>query len=297
LEQEIELFPKELLSTILGGITFPNWNALITYIVQNGVTPEIANTHWTMTDAGSLTHLDIVQHNGSWGFWATEGSAGQTPGTPDSIDASVNSTWVSLQNAQTWQQNYTAQSGAASGGYNDKYTGNTTSTFEEGEVITDYNYGSITEVSFDYTPNGMCLFDGISYIARNFGGFGNPGYNSNFFFNDFTSRYGSSTVQYNSSGQMLGVQANSTIVQSFLNQWGISSQIFTNGTQVNNHLNNGGQVFTVISSTGPNGENLTHAIILQSTTNSRGYNVLDTSTGEQYEIANSQVNSTTLLGI
>jgi len=97
IEKEFELIPKKYLSSILGGITFLSWTELMQYIAKNGITEAIQNTHWELSGEGGLTRMDIVQHNGSWGFWATSGSVSAGNTTTGSLPGvTINSTWVAI---------------------------------------------------------------------------------------------------------------------------------------------------------------------------------------------------------
>ncbi|MBB5635304.1 hypothetical protein HDE68_001189 [Pedobacter cryoconitis] len=97
IEKEFELIPKKNLSSILGGITFLTWMELMQYIAKNGITDAIQNTHWELSGQGGLTSMDIVQHNGSWGFWATSGSVSAGNTTTGSLPGvTINSTWVGI---------------------------------------------------------------------------------------------------------------------------------------------------------------------------------------------------------
>ena len=118
-------------------------------------------------------------------------------------------------------------------------------------------------------PNGYCYFNALAYVGQLVGG-GYASSNCSTYVSSYQQTYGTSDFIYDSNGNFLGIQ--STHEDSFTN-----SQFYTAQLATGTFLASGKPVMAMINSIGPNGESLTHEIVITQFNSNGSYGGYDPS--------------------
>lgn len=128
--------------------------------------------------------------------------------------------------------------------------------------------------------NGYCFFNALSY---SFEGSNND---ASDYLNSFVNQYGTSSEVYDKNGDLLGFALSGQQMLDFMNSSGgyYSSSVGTNLNDIANILSGGtgNEVMGVIQSQGPHGENVTHDVMINQVNSDGSYNYFDPTDNMQY---------------